>query len=57
MPQDNYFDSVPTDMDMFDIAPMDTEMLVEMFTAEPEFVEEPMLEEAPIEIIEEPLAP
>ena len=55
MPQDNYFDSVPTDMDMFDIAPMDTEVLVEMFTAEPEFVEEPMLEEAPIEIIEEPM--
>ena len=55
MPQDNYFDSVPTDMDMFDIAPMDTEMLVEMFTAEPEFVEEPMLEESPIEIIEEPM--
>jgi len=55
MPQDNYFDSVPTDMDMFDIEPMDTEVLVEMFTAEPEFVEEPMLEEAPIEIIEEPM--
>ena len=69
MPETDYFDiGMPSDMEMFEVAPMSTEELVEMFTDEPEFIEEPMdepvmeivtekppMEETPIEDIKEPL--
>jgi len=69
MPETDYFDiGMPNDMEMFEVAPMSTEELVEMFTDEPEFLEEPMdepvmeimtekppMEETPIEDIKEPV--
>ena len=69
MPETDYFDiGMPNDMEMFEVAPMSTDELVEMFTDEPEFIEEPMdepvmeimtekppMEETPIEDIKEPV--
>ena len=69
MPETDYFDiGMPSDIEMFEVAPMSTEELVEMFTDEPEFIEEPMdepvmeimtekppMEETPIEDIKEPV--
>jgi len=51
MPTDEYFDvGMPEDVEMFDTEPMDTNDFVEMFTNEPE-----IMEEQPIEEIAEPV--
>jgi hypothetical protein len=53
MPETDYFDiGMPNDMEMFEVAPMSTDELVEMFTDEPEFIEEPM-DEPVMEIMTE----
>ena len=46
MSTDEYFDvGMPEDVEMFDTEPMDTNDFVEMFTNEPEIMEEPPIEE------------
>jgi len=46
MPTEEYFDvGMPEDVEMFDTKPVDTNDFVEMFTDEPEIMEEPPIEE------------
>jgi len=46
MPTDEYFDvGMPEDIEMFDTEVIDTNDFVEMFTSEPEIMEEPPIEE------------